>query len=258
MTEKDKAEGSVRAVERALDILAAFSPADYELTAGELLKRVDLSRPTLYRLIYTLEQKGFLVSSGEPQRFRLGPAAARLAHVWTSAFDIVALAMPAMRQLWSETQETVALFLAEGEVRICVAELASSQALSFKRGVGYREKLGVGASGRAVLAFTDVSPAQVKAHARTAGKDAKAYADELAETRRRGYAISRDELITGAVAIAVPLWAPDQTVLGSLAVFGPGARLNPQRIQEIAAALQLGSSAISQAMGGSRSDSPDR
>lgn len=249
MTEKDKTEGSVRAVERALDILAAFTPSDFELTAGELLKRVDLSRPTLYRLLYTLEQKGFLVSSGEPQRFRLGPAAARLAHVWTSAFDIVGVAMPALREIWRETEETAALFLAEGEVRVCVAELASSQALSFKRGVGYREKLGVGASGRAILAFTDVTPAQVKAHAKNAGKNPADYAEELEQTRKRGYAISRDELITGAVAIAVPLFAPDRTVLGSVAVFGPGARLKQQRIQEIAAILRAGSLAISNAMG---------
>lgn len=251
MAEKDKTEGSVRAVERALDILAAFSPSDYELTAGELLKRVDLSRPTLYRLIYTLEQKGFLVSSGEPQRFRLGPAAARLAHVWTSAFDIVGVAMPALREIWRETEETAALFLAEGDARVCVAELPSAQPLSFKRGVGYREKLGVGASGRAILAFTEVTQAQLRTHAKSAGKEANDYAEELAATRKRGYAISRDEIIVGAVAIAVPLFAPDQTVLGSLAVFGPGARMDQKRIAHIAAALRAGSSAISEAMGAS-------
>ena len=65
---------NVRAVGRALEILAAFTEEDPQLSAGELLKRVDLSRPTLYRLIYTLQEHGFLVSVGEPQRFRLGPA----------------------------------------------------------------------------------------------------------------------------------------------------------------------------------------
>ena len=55
--EAEKAgDGGVRAVERALDILLAFKGVDSGLTVGELIKRVDLSRPTLYRLLHTLER----------------------------------------------------------------------------------------------------------------------------------------------------------------------------------------------------------
>ena len=72
----EKAGDSVRAVDRALDILLAFQPHDDALTVSELLRRVDLSRPTLYRLLRTLQQKQFLIASGDPQRFRLGPRTA--------------------------------------------------------------------------------------------------------------------------------------------------------------------------------------
>ena len=70
-TQQDKGGEGVRAVERALDVLAAFSPGDGELLVADLVKRVGLSRPTLYRLLHTLEKKGYVASSGEPQRFRL-------------------------------------------------------------------------------------------------------------------------------------------------------------------------------------------
>ena len=53
MEPKEKNSENVRAVNRALDILLAFTKDDAELTAGELLQRVDLSRPTLYRILYT-------------------------------------------------------------------------------------------------------------------------------------------------------------------------------------------------------------
>ena len=75
MTKVEKSD-NVRAVGRALEILLAFTPQDAELSATELLERVDLSRPTLYRLLYTLQEHGFIVSAGEPQRFRFGPAVA--------------------------------------------------------------------------------------------------------------------------------------------------------------------------------------
>ena len=46
--------GHVRAVARALEVLQAFREDDVELSASDLLARVTLSRPTLYRLLYTL------------------------------------------------------------------------------------------------------------------------------------------------------------------------------------------------------------
>ena len=107
MSSSEKTD-NVRAVTRALEILLAFTPSDIELSPAELLQRVDLSRPTLYRLLYTLQESGFLVSVGEPQRFRLGPSVARLAHVWTASLDISALAEPVLRRIWNQTHETVA------------------------------------------------------------------------------------------------------------------------------------------------------
>jgi DNA-binding transcriptional ArsR family regulator len=82
-----RGQENVRAVGRALDILLAFSARDAQLSAGELVKRVGLSRPTLYRLLYTLEQNGFIVSEGEPLRFRLGPAVGQLSQVWLAGAD---------------------------------------------------------------------------------------------------------------------------------------------------------------------------
>ncbi len=57
-----------------------------------------------------------------------------------------------MRKVRDETGETVALFVPEDAYRICIAEMPSVHALSFRRGVGYREKLVLGASGKAILA----------------------------------------------------------------------------------------------------------
>jgi IclR family acetate operon transcriptional repressor len=161
MAPVEKNSEGVRAVNRALDLLLAFTGEDFELTAGELLARVDLSRPTLYRLLYTLAEKGFIVSTGDPQRFRLGPAVAKLSHVWTRSLDLSGLAEPLMRKLWVETRETVALFIAQDELRLCLAEMPSPQPLNFKRGVGYTERLAVGASGRAILAFMPMADVEL-------------------------------------------------------------------------------------------------
>lgn len=245
----EKLNDSVRAVDRALDILMAFNATDYELSAGELLKRVDLSRPTLYRLLYTLEQNGFIVSVGEPQKFRLGPSVAHLAHVWTSSMDLGALARPVLRKLWEDTGETVALFVPQGAYRTCIAELPSAQPLSFKRGVGYRERIILGASGRAILAWADIGGAELQQYAQDAAVDLNDFHHELEQIRRLGYATSKNELIQGAVAIAAPFFSAAGQVAGSLAVFGPSARLDAERMEEVAKLLIAQAQSMSKALG---------
>jgi IclR family acetate operon transcriptional repressor len=248
----EKLNDSVRAVDRALDILMAFTAADYELTAAQLLKRVDLSRPTLYRLLYTLEQSGFLVSSGDPQKFRLGPSVAHLAHVWTASLDLGDLARPILRRIWERTGETVALFVPHGAYRTCIAELPSAQPLSFKRGIGYRERIVLGASGRAILAFAAISDADLQEYAKDTRVDLTKYPEELDLIRKGGYATSKDELIQGAIAIAAPFFNAGGQVAGSVAVFGPSARLDAARIDEFGKLLVIEAESMSQALGQSR------
>lgn len=248
MTKAEKSD-NVRAVGRALEILLAFREDAPDLSASELLKRVDLSRPTLYRLLYTLEEHGFLVSVGDPQRFRLGPSVARLAHVWKGSLDLKTLAEPVLRRLWEATGETVALFVPQGNLRLCVAELASPQPLAFKRGVGYTERIARGATGRAILAFSNSTPDQLRAYLQGTDVDPKEFEAELAATRARGYSTSHSELISGAVAVAVPFFDRDGHVAGSLGVFGPQVRLNPSRVKETAQLLKDEGGRLSEALG---------
>ncbi len=248
MESEEKAGDGVRAVERALDVLMAFSSGDHELSAGELLKRVDLSRPTLYRLLRTLENKGFVTSSGDPQRFSLGASVAQLAHVWSTSMDVAEVAQPMLRRLWEQTEETVALLIHQGRDRVCMAELPSAQPLSFKRGVGHRENVTRGASGRVILAHL---PAPETYLPEDDGQpvDLAAFRHRLDKVRDQGYEVSRNELIKGAVAVAVPFFLGDGRVIGSLAVFGPGVRVDQQRVAFFVKLLKAESKKLSQALG---------
>lgn len=247
--EDKSAMASVRAVSRALDVLLAFRAGEEDVLVADLLKRVDLSRPTLYRLLATLEQKNFLVSSGEPQRFRLGPAVAQLAHAWSASLDFGKVAQPMMRRLWEATRETVALFVPNGTDRVCVAELESPQPLSFRRGVGYRESLVLGASGRSILAHMNLTPQDLMSFAGDRALDAQKYMKKLGQTRERGYETSRDELIQGAVAVAAPFFDGAGNVAGSMSIFGPSTRMSPQAIEACSRLLVAATNDLSRALG---------
>ena len=85
------------------------------------------------------------------------------------------------------------------------------------------------------------------------GVDAQTLAGELEQTRKRGYATSRSELIDGAAAIAVPFFDRNGMVAGSIGVFGPEVRLNAASQQQVARLLIAESAKLSEALGFDRS-----
>ena len=233
-TPNDNETKTIRSIERAMDVLACFDHETPELSVTDLQKRTGLSRPTLYRILATLEGKGVIRSFGDPQRFELGHEASRLAASWIGQDEFLRAAGPVLHRLWEDTDETVALFVATDDGhKICIEELQSRQALTFKRGVGFTEALSVGASGKAMLAFTD----------------AAANDPDLDAVRRTGVQVSKGEIIEGAVAIAAPVFNRDGTVKGSVCIFGPEVRLTDSRRDACIKQVREASREISSALG---------
>jgi IclR family acetate operon transcriptional repressor len=141
------------------------------------------------------------------------------------------------------------LFVPQGAYRTCIAELPSTQPLSFKRGVGYRERIVLGASGRAILANANISATELEEYAQGTSVDLSNYPKELELIRKRGYAVSKSELIQGAVAIAAPFFNSAGQVAGSIGVFGPSARLDAARIEEIGKLLMTEAESMAKALG---------
>jgi DNA-binding IclR family transcriptional regulator len=241
---------SVRAVERALDVLLAFDRAHHTLSVTDLQKRLGLSRPTLYRLLTALETRGLVRSFGEPQRFRLDHRVVALADAWLAQNDVARAAEPALKALRDSTNETVALFVpGDGHTKICVQELQSRQALMFTRGIGFTEPTVLGASGKAILAFME--PDEIEAALAAVPDEARrgALRAELAAIRRDGYCVSGGEIIAGAIAIGVPVFGHTGAVAGSVCLFGPEARLSGATRAACLAQARKAASQISAALG---------
>jgi DNA-binding IclR family transcriptional regulator len=240
---------SVRAVERALDVLQCFSADRTSMSVLEIQERVPLSRPTLYRLLHTLARKGLVRSSGEPQRFSLDYGVARLANNWMAGIDPIRAGQRIVERLRERTDETAALFILRGHQRLCALEIAASHFLKISRGVGETEHISKGASGKAILAFMHAD--QIDVILRTMPKDTnrKQLLQTLDRIRRDGFAVSRAEVFAGAVAIAAPYFDRDRRVAGSIGVFGPQARLDRQWEKNAIRLVVEGAAELSAALG---------
>lgn len=239
-----------RSVERAVDVMAALARADAPVSVTDLEQALSLSRPTLYRILYTLEKKRVVVSSGDPQRFSLGARVVELARPWLGDNHIAAISQPYLATLWNETDETVALFVVgDRNTKVCIQELQSRQALVFTRGTGIVEPLTIGSSGKSILAFTGTDIVEEILDG-LENPDTRARTErDLVAIRADGYSLTEGEVIAGAVAISAPVFDRTGTVQGSVALYGPETRLTGAHKTRCLDCLLAAARHISAAMG---------
>jgi DNA-binding IclR family transcriptional regulator len=112
--------------------------------------------------------------------------------VWTSTLDISVIAEPTMKEVWVETGETIALFVPQGNLRLCIAELPSEQLISFRRGVGLHRAPRPRSERPRDPGLHECSFRQARETPYTEGTtmDVIELARELARTKRQGYAVA--------------------------------------------------------------------
>jgi IclR family transcriptional regulator, acetate operon repressor len=222
----DREKSNVRAVERAIAVLFSFTRGSPGKTVADLQSELGISRPTLYRLLQTLQRQGLVRGRGEPARYALDHRVLALADAWLAQVDVVRAAEEILSDLWARTDETVGLNIPiHGGARLSIKEIRSKQALSLGLGIGNTAPMTEGASGRAILAF--LGPDQIDTALRGLSDAVKreAVRADLENIVERGYSLTISQRITGAVAIAAPIFDHNADAVASLCLFGPEARL---------------------------------
>jgi len=240
---------SVRAVDRAVEILRAFSAEQPSMSVLEIQEKVQLSRPTLYRLLETLASHGLVRAHGTPQRFSLDYAVGQLAQNWLEGLDPVASGRPIIERLHEQTKETVGLMILRGHQHFCVLELPSPQVLSMARGIGPMGHLARGSSGPAILAFMSEKDIETVLRTLPKGLQRDAVTANLAAIRRDRFRVSHIEFFDVAVGIAAPYFYSANRVVGSIIVFGPELRFDEERIAKVTKQVLESAAELSSALG---------
>lgn len=218
---------TVRAVERALDILLCFLQRS-SLSLTEIAELTQLNKSTVYRLLTTLEEKGFLIRDPETEKYRLGFRIWELSVHLDASNDPAILFLPEMERLRDRLDETVSLYIRDGYERVRIQAVESRQAIRRVAPVGARMSLAVGASSKVLMAFA--SPSFVEKVIQSPhwpdDVDPALYREQLKKIQQDGYAISIEEREAGTAAIAVPIFNRSNQIVAALAVSGPVQRMS--------------------------------
>ncbi|QHW31530.1 IclR family transcriptional regulator [Paenibacillus rhizovicinus] len=236
MTEDGKS--TVRAVERALDLLLCFT-ARKEWAMTELAEQVGLHKSTVHRMLATLEQRGFVARDAASDRYRLGLRIWELSANMSGADDPAVIGLPEMERLRDMLGETVSLYLRDGNERIRIQAVQSIQAIRRVAPIGARLPLYVGASSKVLIAFEEPAKCEelLQDESWPASFDRLQYREQLEDWRRLGYATSVEEREQGAAAVAAPIFSRTGKLVAALSVSGPANRLTPEKMREQAPAV---------------------
>lgn len=229
MAEQEK--GTVRAVERALDILLCFSGTDSELGLSDISKRLGLHKSTVHRLLASLESKGFIRRQSTTDKYRLGWSVLELVSNVYQSDALSSIVLPEMTRLRDLLGETISLYVRSGTERIRIQAVESNQPIRRVANIGKRLPLHVGASSKVLLAFTKEPWEELLHDCCPQDINREEFRQSLQVTREQGYAISIEEREPGAAAVAAPIFSRQGEIVAALSVSGPVDRFTPEAMQ---------------------------
>jgi DNA-binding IclR family transcriptional regulator len=224
----------VRAVERAVGVLAVLVDSSTPLSLTMIASRGGLSVPTTFRLLKTLEAQR-LVATDEHGRYGLGSRVLELGHAYVRQLDIVVVARPFLVRARDRVDETVVLGVRSGDAWVAVASVEATQ--PFRRVMPPGETTPLYASGTGKLLLAAESDAEIEAYvARTQFEpfsattviDAEVLRSQIAEIRACGYACSVNERGAGGVGVSAPIRAHDGRTVAGLLIAAPASRVTPE------------------------------
>jgi len=237
---------TVTAVMRTADVLTFLAQAPPRpVGVTEIATGLGLSKAVVYRILVSLQDRGYVEFHGPSRRYLLGPKCLALGTAYLERTDTRRSVHDALVTLSARSEETATMSLRTGWERMYVDQILPADDIKMVVPIGRLFPLHAGASSKAFLAFLPEAERErfFAEHPRLPALtdrtviDATALRRELDEIRQCGYASSRGERQHGAASVAAPILDASGIPTAVISVCGPIDRFEARR--EDAARLLL-------------------
>lgn len=213
------------------------------LGLNDVTQRTGISKSTVFRILTTLTQLGYVVRDAERSYY----VSQTIGDLVSSEAGIEAIrraAMPFMLELRDAYGETVNLGQLEYDKVTYVEVVPSEYALRLHERPGATVSFHASALGKAILAFSDEEFAGSLIRGRDLPRLTRntmtSYDELMADLRRvreRGYAFDRGETSLLATCVAAPILDASGAAVAAISISGPSSRFNPRKDSEAVESL---------------------
>lgn len=238
MVQQNSNRYRINSIDKAIDLLELL--AEKPLGLLELAERLNRPKSSLYRIITTLEDRGYITRDEENEKYCIGLKALELTKKLLENNTLNNLSRFEMQRLVEQTGESVNLGVLSGDEILYVAVLEGTHQLKFTETVGSKAPLHATAIGKAIAAHLSEEKLSrllekkefIKFTPNTIDSEGT-FRKELKIVRETGYALDDEEIATGARCIAAPIFNMFGRVEAALSISGAIHRLSDEKLDEL-------------------------
>ncbi|AKX93118.1 IclR family transcriptional regulator [Moorella thermoacetica] len=222
----------LQSVDNALRILEAFSANEPELGISELSRKLGLSKSAVFRLVLTLQSRGFLSQDPVTGKYLLGLKTLYLGGLVLKQMDLVKIARTHLEELVKKSAEVAHLVVLEQGEAVFIGKVESQRPMMMGSYVGARMPAYCTATGKVLLAHLPSEELENYLRNTTFTRftsntitNPEKLREHLISIRTQGYAVDKEESEEGLFCIAAPVKDNGGKVLAAISISGPAGRL---------------------------------
>jgi len=249
---------------RAFGILELVAHADGPLSLDEVTKLCGLPKPSVYRILGTLQRGGLVQREPAAKRYCIGARMSRLALEVMMRSPQRARRHAILQQLVAEIGETCNLTMLDGNEVLYLDRVETSSPVRVHLAAGSRVPLHCTASGKLFLSqlserqvATLLGPGPYRRYTENTITDPEELKKALCRIRNEGMGTDVGEFLEGSVALSVPVTDAEGRVCATVAVHGPAPRVTLRSVIQFLPALRRAAKAIADTMVPQAAATPD-
>jgi len=246
---------TLKTLRKGLEVLETLADDREELTLTALSQRLRESPPVIFRILRTLQERGYVEQDVASKRWRPGFRAWEIGCRAVNRTGLVEVARPVLKGLTEFTEETSYLAVVRGTDTVYLDTVVGLEPLRVYAEPGIRVPLYLTASGKAILAFHDgdlvdrvLAAGMKKQTAMTITKPGALRA-RLNEIRRTGVSLNRGERRTDVSAAAAPVFDRAGECDAAIGVSGPSQRFSGDRLERVIDSVHKAAHEVSAKLG---------
>lgn len=246
----------IAVVSRTFDLLEAIARSDRPLGVSELARSIDSTKSATFRILATLEERGYVIRDRDHSRYQLGAGFVFLGQRALEEVDLRKEARPMLENLKDRFNETANLGVIVNDRVIYIDILESDHGLRMAAQIGAQDETHSTSIGKAILAYLPSERLERLLDRELVKRTEKTITDpdllrqELAEIRKTGVSRDCSENEEGASCFGAPIFDQQGDVIAAISISGPDSRITGEKAADVAAAVRKAARDITRRLGG--------
>ena len=256
VVKREKINYLIQSVSHSLDVLEEFKGMVEELGVTDLSKKLKLHKNNIFRILATLEARGYIEQDKVSENYRLGIKCLELGQAYIKQMGLVRQAKPILERITSETGETAYVSIMRGNGIVYLDSVESPKTVRVVSRVGLTLPPYCTAGGKSLLAFLTEEererclPEDLRAFTKNTTTDREKLYAELNSIKENGVAIDNEEYEEEVKCIGAPIFDYTGKEVGAVSISAPSFRLKEEYIQlAVIPMIKKGAEDISKKLG---------